>query len=167
MFVICSVETDFLIIKMQKELMKNQINSLIGVRPALILLSALFFASSGLSQNIKTSKLIWQIDQVINLQNQTSSAYHAIFKTNADQSVEWIQKKGQLNTQYEVTGIEGNWVDLSTQGSITYLLSRNGKPVRMIMERNPSGIFITMYFSVQGQLTAQQKFHVQSVQPEN
>jgi hypothetical protein len=81
--------------------------------------------------------------------------------------VEWIQKKGQLNTQYEVTGIEGNWVDLSTQGSITYLLSRNGKLVRMIMERNPSGIFITMYFSVQGQLTAQQKFHVQSVQPEN
>lgn len=150
--------------------MKNLMNSSKGIehsRCFLFLLLSLFLASPCLSQNIKTSRLVWETDRVTDLQNQTSTAYNGKFKTNANQSVEWIQRKGQMSTLYEVTNIEGSWKDVSTRGSITYLLTRNGKSVKMIIEKNSSGIFITLDFSVPGEFTSIQKFHVQSVQPEN
>lgn len=147
--------------------MKNLMNSLTIGKPLLILLFANFLASPGLSQNIKTTKLVWETDQVINLENQTSSVYNAKFKTNASQSMEWIQKKGQMNTLYEIARMEGSWEDISTQGTISYLLTRNGKSINMIIEKNSSGTFITMDFIVPGQLPSRQKFHVQSIKPEN
>jgi hypothetical protein len=81
--------------------------------------------------------------------------------------VEWIQRKDQMNTVYEITATEGSWEDVSRQGSITYLLSRNGKSVKMTIEKNATGTFISLAFLVQGEFISHQKFHVQSVQPEN
>lgn len=145
--------------------MKTHTPSFKGNHLATLLL--LMFATTCFSQNITTSNLVWEADQVTDLQKQTTTKYIAKFKTNETQSVEWIQRKGQMSTRYEVTGTEGSWVDISKPGSITYLLARNGKSAKMTLEKNSSGIFVTLDFSVPGEFTSIQKFHVQSIQPEN
>jgi hypothetical protein len=146
--------------------MKTTMHSLTE-KSLLLSVLLLFLALPCLSQNIITSNLVWETDQVTDLQNQITTAYKAKFKTNANRSVEWIQRKDQMNTVYEITATEGSWEDVSRQGSITYLLSRNGKSVKMTIEKNATGTFITLDFSVPGEFISQQKFHVQSVQPEN
>jgi hypothetical protein len=146
--------------------MKTTMHSLTE-KSVLLSVLLLFLALPCLSQNILTSNLIWETDQVTDLQNQITTAYKAKFKTSASRSVEWIQRKDQMNTRYEITATEGSWNDISKPGSITYLLSRNDKVVKMTIEKNATGTFITLAFSVQGEFTSQQKFHVQSVQPEN
>lgn len=133
----------------------------------LIIPAFLIIASSCYSQNIVTANLVWETDQATDLQTQSTSSYKAQFKTNGSTSVEWVQRKGQMTTLYNVEHVEGEWADISTSGSITYFLTRNDKSAKMIIEKKSSGTFITLDFSVPGEFNSLQKFHVQSVQPAN
>jgi len=114
-------------------------------------------------QNIASANLHWTSDQTTNLRSQETTQYVSSFITRGTSSVNWIQKNGQVNTSYSVTGTDGSWTDIETNGSFIYYLSRDGKGGRLTVERDAGGFFITLDFSESGQHSIKQKFRVTSV----
>lgn len=117
-----------------------------------------------LSQNIATSTLTWVAERGTDLSTASTLDMKCSFITKNNTSVEWIQKKGEKRSEYEVTAVEGSWTDVSSNGAITYTLMRNGKPCKMTLERTGSGTFITMDFSKEGEYTSRYRFQIISVQ---
>src|SRR5882762_399388 len=74
-----------------------------------LLLLIMLSATLCFSQNIASSNLVWEADQVTDTQTQKTNAYKAKFKTNKSTSIEWIQKNGEKSSVYTVTGTEGSW----------------------------------------------------------
>ncbi|NBP67814.1 MAG: hypothetical protein EBU52_03635 [Cytophagia bacterium] len=111
-------------------------------------------------QNIASANLTWDVDEVTDLQTQTTIPYKATFKTNASSSVEWIQKEGALATLYNVVATEGTWENISSYGSFTFLLNRNGKHCRLTVEKDVGGTFITLHFETVENKNYRQRFRV-------
>lgn len=128
----------------------------------LVVIFCLSFNSS-FSQDISTASLTWTADQTTDLSTGKNVPYQCEIKTDGVRSVKWVQKKGQLITTYTVTGTEGKWANISSSGTFTYLLSRNGKDCKMIIEKKLTGIFITMDFSKPGEFVSRQRFRIKSV----
>ena len=124
----------------------------------LVALPAISFA-----QDIATANLTWTAEEATDLSTGKNIAYRCQIKTDGAQSVKWLQKNGQMITTYTVTGTEGNWSNISSLGSFTYQLSRNGKSCKMIVEKKVTGTFITMDFSKQGEYVSRQRFRIKSV----
>lgn len=116
------------------------------------------------AQDISTSTLTWEAVESTDLEKSTTLAMKCSFRTESNSSVEWIQKKGQLRNVFVVTSVEGTWNDISSVGTITYTLSRNGKSYKMKLEKDDSGTFITMDFSKDGEYQSRYRFRITSVQ---
>ena len=147
--------------------MKTQLLQLATKAKLLFIIFMYAIPVIGFTQNISKAKLSWQADQATDTQTLKTIAYTAEFKTIGSQSVEWIQKKGQSSAAFTVTATEGKWTDVTSDGSFSYLLERNGKTCKMTVERAASGTFITMDFSKTGEYTSVQRFRIQAVQKIN
>ena len=133
--------------------------SLIGA--LLFLLTA---ASPAIGQNVRTTDLTWTVDRVTDLKTGAANDYEAAFRVYGTTHVEWRQRNGQMTTRYEIKDVIGEWDNVQRNGSITYQLERNGHTLKMTMEKNSSGIFITLDLGSAGDSLWVQKFHVVSVQ---
>ena len=118
---------------------------------------------SAQSQNIRSSNLTWEADEVTDLEVRDSVRYTCQFRTDGS-SMEWIQKNGELKTVYQIVGVEGNWTDVSKNGTMTFSLERKERLCKMVLERTTSGVFVTLDFSGPGEYTSVKKFHIKSVQ---
>jgi hypothetical protein len=114
------------------------------------------------AQNIETSNITWDADEIMDAEITNSVKYTCQFKTNG-RTVEWIQKKGEIKSTYNIVSTDGMWTDISKNGSIEYILERNGRQCKMILERTSSDIFITMYFNQSGEQSSTKKFHIKTV----
>lgn len=94
----------------------------------LLLVSLSLVCSVCLSQNISSEHLTWEAVEATDLQAASTVAMKCLFKTNANKTVEWIQKKGEKTSLYTVTAVEGSWPNVAKTGTITYALERNGNP---------------------------------------
>lgn len=131
----------------------------------IILLVAIIEIVPSYSQSISSSNLLWTADQVTDFKINNTMDFQCQFKTNGIEQVTWIQKKGQMTTNYNVTRTEGSWEDISVSGTFTYFLERNGKDFKMTLEKKSSGTFVTLDFSKAGEYTSIQQFRIKSVQP--
>ncbi len=116
-------------------------------KTACLLIALAGVSSTALSQSIVRSTLTWKAMEVNDSRTQTSKGMTCDFVTNGKKSVDWIQKGGALKTSFIVTAVEGEWLNVASQGSITYVLERNGKSCKMLIERNASGVFVTLDFT--------------------
>lgn len=116
-----------------------------------------------LGQDISATSLRWTCTQTTDLRTQASAAYNCVFITEGAQRVTWLQRNGQVSTAYTVTGTEGSWVNVSSNGSFTYLVSRDGKTGRLILQRSDNEITILVDFSESGQHNIKQSFRVSEV----
>jgi hypothetical protein len=112
-------------------------------------------------QNMASTNLKWEADQTTDMQANVTKPYVGYFKTLSTQSVEWVQKGGQLMATYTVVSVEGTWADVNSIGSVVYVLTRSGKTVRMKFEKTAAGRFVTMIFPANG--NAEIKFRISSV----
>jgi hypothetical protein len=119
------------------------------------------------AQDLSTATLVWEADQVTDLQTQTTLPFSCQFKTHGLQAADWIQKNGARVSTYAVTGTEGTWADIGTNGSFTYLLSKNGNGGKMTIDKSTAGTFITLDFSKTGEYVFQQRFRVTTVRSVN
>jgi hypothetical protein len=126
-----------------------------------------FLSLGSFAQDIAASTLLWEADQVTDLQTQATLPYACKFKTQNNQPIEWIQKKGARTSSYVITGTVGTWTDISAPGMFTYLVSKGGNMGKMTMEKSLAGIFITVDLSKVGGYTFKQRFRIKSVQPAN
>jgi hypothetical protein len=129
----------------------------------IIPLFGFIFSTQVYAQNIRTSNLQWEADQVTDKQTNKTSAFSCVFKTTPN-SVEWIQKKGELKVQYSIISTEGEWDDLNARGTITYVIERKGKRSKIIFMRSASGLFISLDFSQPSAQTFVQQFRIKSVE---
>jgi hypothetical protein len=146
--------------KIEIRVMKSLQRSLFGLMATCC---CLLCHSPALSQNISTANLTWEAEEATDLQTSHSMAMDCVFKTNGTESVEWIQRKGELKTLYTVTSVEGSWSNVSAVGSFIYLLTRKGHSCKMTVERTETGIFVTMDFSKASEYTARHRFRIKSV----
>jgi hypothetical protein len=138
----------------------NYLNfSLIGT--LLFLLTA---ASPAIGQNVRTTDLIWTVDRVTDLKTGAANDYQAAFYVYNTSHIDWLQRNGQMSTRYEIKNAIGKWDNVQRKGSIAYQLERSGHNLKMTMEKNSSGIFITLDLGTAGDSLWVQKFHVVSVQ---
>ncbi|MFM8913174.1 MAG: hypothetical protein ACKOE6_09710 [Flammeovirgaceae bacterium] len=118
------------------------------------------------SQNIATTSLVWQVDELTDLSTNKTLPFQASFITKAGQTVEWIQKKGEKNSSYTITATQGQWLNIAQAGMVTYMLQRNGVNWRMVLEKTPLATFIYLDFSG-GSEPVRQRFRVTNVEPAN
>lgn len=131
------------------------------MKPYLILLF-LGWVQYSLAQNVQSSRLTWEADEVTESWTGKKSPTPSTFKTSR-KTVEWIQRKGEVKSEYVITATEGEWSDVNQTGRIVLLLERKGRTSKMILERNGSLIEITFDFSQPG-TDSSLKFHIKSVQ---
>lgn len=112
-------------------------------------------------QNMVSTNLKWEADQTTDMQANVTKLYAGYFKTLSNQSVEWVQKAGQIMATYTVVSVEGTWVDINNIGSVVYVLTRNGKTVHMKFEKTAVARFVTMIFPTNG--NTEIKFRISSV----
>ena len=127
----------------------------------------LLFTVKANSQNIATSKLLWQTNQANDLRSQNLIDYQCAFKTDGSQTIKWFQKNGQSVTTFTILRTQGTWTNINSPGSITYGLSRNTDRGKMIIEKNENGTFITLDFSETSTHAIKQRFRISSVQTTN
>ncbi len=134
-------------------------------KPTIAFLTVLLFSTLSLhAQNIARGTLLWQAEEVTDLQTATNKQMSCQFRTQSNSSVEWIQKDGALKSLFTISSVDGQWADVSTLGTITYALERNGKTAKMILEKTASGTFITMDFSKPGEFVSKLRFKIMSVE---
>lgn len=129
-----------------------------------ILIALIFSGSPFLAagQSIVNSTIVWEADQTTDLGTGTSTTISCQFISTGSQSVEWIQKKGTVSTTYAVTSVTGSWADISSNGSVTYQVSRKGRDMKMVFEKDDTGTFVTMIFE-QNNAVSRLRFHIKSV----
>jgi hypothetical protein len=145
--------------------MKPLLN-LLKANPQTLVLQLIFtlICVTAFAQNPITSNLAWEVDEATDSQTNATITYGAQFKTYSNQYVEWVQRKGEMITRYEITSVEGVWTNISRNGNLVFNLMRNGKLAKMKIEKSSTGRFITLEFTLPTGDLHRQKFHVKSVQ---
>lgn len=115
------------------------------------------------AQNVATTSLRWTCNQTTDLRTGNTTTYSCAFITNGAGTVSWLQRGGQMATRYTITSTEGSWNDVSTNGSFTYLLSRDGKSGRLVVRRSGDELTLTLDFSESGEFNVKQQFRVSEV----
>lgn len=131
--------------------------------PFLHILAIMLLVIPSFGQDIAKKVVIWEAEEVTDLQTGTTTEMACQFITTTNNSVEWVQRKGALKTTYAIASFEGKWPNISQSGSITYYLKRGGKNCNMSIERTGADTFITMDFSQKNEFTSRLKFKIKSV----
>lgn len=76
------------------------------------------------SQNIQQDNLQWNSVKASDNLNHGDILYSCSFRTNADQSVDWVQSGRSYH--YTVTSTSGTWLSVANDGEITYQVSAGG-----------------------------------------
>jgi len=118
---------------------------------------------AALCQNIAAVNLEWAADHTTDLRTDASASFSCTFITNGTEGVTWLQKNGEISTAFSVTGTEGTWTNVASQGTFTYQLTRDGKSGFMTVEKNGEGTFITLDFSESGAFAIKRRFRIASV----
>ncbi|MBX2916855.1 MAG: hypothetical protein KF856_16420 [Cyclobacteriaceae bacterium] len=129
-----------------------------------LIISSIYRLSS--AQDITSSTISWEADNATNKDTGAGHSLACTFKSSPE-SVEWIQKKGELKTTYKIVSIEGTWPDVSQPGSIAFVVERNGNHSKIIFSRAHGQVTVAIDFSRPGQTYAMQEFNIKSVKTSN
>ena len=86
------------------------------VSPALCFLLSISFQLQ--AQAIKTDNLRWSVDKFYNEEIAETVTNSSVFETTP-QKVTWLQKNGARVYEFEITGTDGSWPDVTGDGEFT------------------------------------------------
>lgn len=132
----------------------------------LLVLVAMLGSLAGRAQNISTVPLRWTSDQTTDLKTSTSRSYASEFVTRGTDGVRWLQRNGSVATDFAVLGTEGSWTDVTADGTFTFLLARDGKTGKLIVQRSGSSLTLTLDFSESGEFNIKQQFRISTITAE-
>jgi hypothetical protein len=110
-------------------------------------------------QDPNTTKLTWKVSSVTNESTGVKNDYVCDLIITPNYSVEWIQKKGEHRSTYEIKKTEGSWRSVDTDGSILYTLSIKGTLCQLTVSK--VGNVRTIFFDFGGR--SKQRFEVSEV----
>ena len=102
------------------------------------------------AQDIRTTKLVWTVTALSDINTNKNSAYTCVFETNGQQAIAWKQKNGAYNTSFAVTQLTGTWANVQADGQVVYDITLDGETGTLTFARNATGIFITLDLSQAG-----------------
>jgi hypothetical protein len=109
----------------------------------IFILIALALLSTGLqAQNITTTTLVWSITgtQVINTGEMIGPGEQLV--SYGKNTVEWKDSRGEVKKSFTVSGVNGAWSNVQSQGSIVYDVQCGDKPGTITFQRTAGGIMI-------------------------
>ena len=130
---------------------------------AAFLMAIFMSVSVTCAQDISQSTLHWKALEVTDGRTAATKATTSEFISNSAKSVQWIQRKGNLKTTFNVISVEGSWADIKEVGRITYVVELNGHSCSMRFERSSSELLIVMDFDQGGDASKRLKFKIESV----
>jgi len=102
-------------------------------------------SSNGNAQNIRNSKIKWTLTQSSRIL-ETLKPYRGELITEGVNKIIWLQKNGEKQSDYEITNTIGEWANIQQNGKIEYLVQKNGRKGKLLIERTIAGVSIVFYF---------------------
>jgi hypothetical protein len=133
-------------------------------------LSMLFFSVilAGSSQanaqtlSIKNDVLVWNVNQLLDQVQSSTSDYTAQFITYGKTKIVWTQQNNYTN-EFTIKSSSGSWDDPSAIGSIQYNVTLNGKSGTVTLARTSIGLQITTTLADGGKNSMPYIFYVNTL----
>ncbi len=116
------------------------------------------------AQNPDSTTLLWSSSKATNQFDQKQKDHVSAFRTIPGQAVEWIQKDGESTYRYAITGKEGQWSSVDSDGTIKYLIALSNVTGEVILTRQNGVITIRLRTSTNGSFDLDYVFDVTSVE---
>gem|GEM_PF-3804148 len=94
--------------------------TVINYRYVLFIIWFSFSTNCLIAQSLQTSKITWTCSQFRDLITNELVSSTCRFVSSNNQSLQWVQKGGNLVYDFEVLQVTGSWADVSGPGSISY-----------------------------------------------
>jgi len=115
------------------------------------------------SQDMRQNTLQWNSIKATDNLNHGDIVYSCSFRTNADQSVDWVQSGRSYH--YTVTSTSGTWSSVAADGEITYQVSAaSGLTGSFTFSRSNGAIMIHLKTSTGGVTDLDLLFSISNVQ---
>lgn len=122
----------------------------------------LLFPIALFSQNPVTSELKWTVSKTIDQLTNEEVVQAGVFISRGD-TIDWVQSEGARTYTFIVTGTEGSWEDVGSNGQITFQIKRGGVTGSIWFRRETELLSIEMKLMKDGQVTRSLKFITESV----
>jgi hypothetical protein len=99
------------------------------------------------AQDVSSSNLSWRASKMIDAANNVSLDNSSVFKTGPSK-VEWIQ--GKVVDSFTIESKDGSWGNVMRNGRIVFHISDGTDSGSIVIERNSSGIQLTLDISQGG-----------------
>lgn len=93
---------------------------------SLLIIFLLVFGMSAYCQNPMLDSVQWSATGFTDNLASVSVNKACQFNSYGATGIDWIQKNGSYVTSFQVTGLQGQWTDLTTDGTVTYTVSGSG-----------------------------------------
>jgi len=114
------------------------------------------------TMSIKNDVLVWNVNQLLDQAQTSTSDYTAQFTTYGKTKIVWTQQNN-YTSEFSIRSSSGSWDDPSTQGSIQYNVTLNGKSGTITLARTASGLQITTSLTDSGKNTMPYVFYVNTL----
>ncbi len=96
------------------------------------------------AQDVSSTNLSWNVSKMIDVANNVTLDNTSVFKTGPSK-VEWIQ--GKVVDSFTIDSKDGSWGNVMRNGRIVFHISDGVDSGSIVIERNSSGIRLTLEIS--------------------
>ncbi|HEY8933821.1 MAG TPA: hypothetical protein VIM65_01315 [Cyclobacteriaceae bacterium] len=126
----------------------------------------LIISMTSYAQNILTDNLNWNATKATDKLNSGEIVYNCTLRTNAGQSIDWIQNNGSDVYHYTITQTTGTWSSIASDGQVTFQITASGGLTgTYIFSRSAGTITVRLTTSTNGQTDLDLLFSISDVQP--
>ena len=96
--------------------------------------------------SIEHDTIRWQVSSFYDESNHETLNETGSFILKGGLNIKWIQDADQATHDFTIVNREGNWPDLSQNGSMTFMVERNNRPGKIVFTRTSERTSIRMEF---------------------
>ncbi|HYG19124.1 MAG TPA: hypothetical protein VD816_09345 [Ohtaekwangia sp.] len=89
--------------------------------------------------NFAADTIRWNCSRMHNLNNGDNFIFNCVVKSYGLEKIEWIQKSGAQVFTFSITGVDGEWQDVTLPGRLALQISYEGNPGEMVFETDNAG----------------------------
>jgi hypothetical protein len=115
--------------------------------------------------NIMQDTLTWNVVSAVNQADQSQFAFNCSFITYGANTLDWSQVSGEVVSNYTITSSSGQWVDLTTDGTIAFNVQNVSGYVTgtLTFARSSGVVTVHLQLLVKGKLNQDYMFTVSSI----
>ncbi|MBX2900358.1 MAG: hypothetical protein KF775_11950 [Cyclobacteriaceae bacterium] len=89
----------------------------------LLIAVACFIYLPGFAQQLSVDTIRWNTIELTDLNTNETVANEIYFVSQGNHSVKWVQNGGQVQIEFSVTSVEGQWPDAALPGTLTFQIT--------------------------------------------